>query len=198
MAYRTLFSLHRMPTEWDGLWWRLGPLGYVEDSHDATARPPKTRTWPGTAVIAAALQVALDDPDRQVRQLALKNATLAMDRATVDRLIRLFDNPAATDRATILRALGATRKTILSLICLEAGLVALIGSVLGLVAGHVVNSVGAWYMDTHFGESLGYSSIEWAFEAGYIVAVVLLAIIAGLVPAMKAYRTPVATNLVAV
>jgi hypothetical protein len=34
-------------------------------------------------------------------------------------------------------------------------------------------------------------------ELLYAVAVVILAVLAGLVPAVKAYKTPVATNLVA-
>ena len=34
-------------------------------------------------------------------------------------------------------------------------------------------------------------------ELYYLVAVIIIAVLAGLVPALKAYRTPVATNLVA-
>ena len=109
-AYRALFDLHRMPAEWDGLWWRLGPLGYVEDARDATARPPKTRDWAGTSAVTAALHAALDDPDPLVRRAAVENATLALDRGTVDRLLRLFDDPAAADdRPAILTALGLAR-----------------------------------------------------------------------------------------
>ena len=108
-AYRALFDLHRMPAEWDGLWWRLGPLGYVEDARDAAARPPKTRDWAGTSTVTAALHAALDDPDPLVRRAAVENATLALDRGTVDRLLRLFDDPAAADdRPAILTALGST------------------------------------------------------------------------------------------
>ena len=73
-----------MPAEWDGLWWRLGPLGYVEDARDATARPPKTRDWAGTAAVIAALHAALDDPDPLVRRAAVENATLALDQGTVE------------------------------------------------------------------------------------------------------------------
>ena len=109
-AYRALFDLHRMPAEWDGLWWRLGPLGYVEDARDATARPPKTRDWAGTSTVTAALHAALDDPDPLVRRAAVENATLALDRETVERLLRLFDDPAAADdRPAILTALGSAR-----------------------------------------------------------------------------------------
>ena len=109
-AYRALFDLHRMPAEWDGLWWRLGPLGYVEDARDATARPAETRDWAGTSAVTAALHAALDDPDPLVRRAAVENATLALDRGTVDRLLRLFDDPAAAgDRPAILTALGSAR-----------------------------------------------------------------------------------------
>ena len=109
-AYRALFDLHRMPAEWDGLWWRLGPLGYLEDARDATARPPRTRDWAGTSAVTAALHAALDDPDPLVRRAAVENATLALDRETIEQLLRLFDDPAAAgDRPAILAALGSAR-----------------------------------------------------------------------------------------
>ncbi len=49
----------------------------------------------------------------------------------------------------------------------------------------------------NFGENLSYNGWELVSEGIYVVAVIVLAIVAGLVPAMKAYRTSVATNLVA-
>ncbi len=109
-ACRALFDLHRMPAEWDGLWWRLGPLGYVEDARDANARPPKTRDWAGTSTVTAALHTALVDADPLVRRAAVENASLALDRETVEQLVRLFDDPAAADaRPAILTALGSAR-----------------------------------------------------------------------------------------
>ena len=99
-----------MPAEWDGLWWRLGPLGYVEDAREATARPPKTRAWAGTSAVTAALHAALDDPNPLVRRAAIENATLSLGPATVERLVRLFDDPAAAgDRPAILTGLGSAR-----------------------------------------------------------------------------------------
>src|SRR5262249_16155542 len=84
-AYRALFGLHRMPPEWDGLWWRLGPLGFLEDARDGAAPPPRTREWAGTSAVTAALHAALGDSDVHVRRAAVANATLAIDRGTVDR-----------------------------------------------------------------------------------------------------------------
>jgi putative ABC transport system permease protein len=117
--------------------------------------------------------------------------------AAVGILVSIYNSVSARlKEIAIIRALGATRTTVLTLICLEAGLIALFGSILGLLAGHGVNALGAWYMSRNYGEFLGYDYVEYLLEAGYVLAVIVLAVFAGLVPAMKAYRTPVATNLV--
>ena len=76
-------------------------------------------------------------------------------------------------------------------------LVAVIGSVLGIAAGHAITGFGSWYMYETFGESLNWLLID-KNEPLYLIGVVLLALLAGLVPALKAYSTPVATNLAAV
>ncbi|MGA2440815.1 MAG: ABC transporter permease [Tepidisphaeraceae bacterium] len=135
---------------------------------------------------------------KPMRWLLLLICSLVTVVAAVGILVSIYNSVSARlKEIAIIRALGATRTTVLTLICIEAGLVALFGSVLGLLAGHGVNALGAWYMSHNYGEVLGYDYVELFFEAGYILAVLVLAIIAGLVPAMKAYRTPVATNLVA-
>lgn len=97
----------------------------------------------------------------------------------------------------ILRALGATRTRILTLICFEAVLIGAIGGIVGFIAGHALSAVGSAYLQQTVGEPINWIAVgpeEW----GYLAAVVIIAGLAGLVPAMKAYRTPVATNLVAV
>ncbi len=96
----------------------------------------------------------------------------------------------------ILRALGATRTRILTLICLEAGLIGLFGGIIGLLTGHALGAAGSVYVQRLVGEGINWTRVgvdEWL----YLAAVVVVAVLAGLVPALKAYRTPVATNLVA-
>jgi putative ABC transport system permease protein len=118
--------------------------------------------------------------------------------ASVGILVSIYNSVSARlKEIAILRALGATRKTVLTLICIEAGLIALFGSILGVLVGHAVNALGAWYMLHNYGENINYAASELWNEGLYVIAVIALAIIAGLVPAMKAYRTSVATNLVA-
>lgn len=124
-------------------------------------------------------------------------STIVSVVAGVGILVSIYNSVAARTREiAILRALGATRLKVVLLICLEAGLIGLIGAVAGLVVGHAVGAVGSTYMRQYVGQGFEWTTIGWG-EIQYGAFVVLLAVLAGLVPALKAYRTPVATNLVA-
>lgn len=118
--------------------------------------------------------------------------------AAVGILVSIYNSVAARRREiAILRALGATRGKVLFLICLEAGLIGLIGGVLGMVAGMGIGAIGSVYMDRNLGQGFAWWTVS-AQQVEYLAGVVVLAVLAGLVPALKAYRTPVATNLAAV
>lgn len=118
--------------------------------------------------------------------------------AIVAILVSIYNSVSARMRdIAILRALGATRARILTLICAEAGLIGLIGGAAGLLFGHAIAAVGSQYLEASIGESLRWwmvSADEWL----YLLAVTVVAVLAGLVPALKAYRSPVAENLVSV
>ena len=117
--------------------------------------------------------------------------------AAVGILVSIYNSVAARRRETaILRALGATRGKILAIICVEAGLIGLIGGLLGLVGGHLLAAGGSAYTRRLIGQPIDWLRVggwEWV----YVAAVVVVAVLAGLVPALKAYATPVATNLAA-
>lgn len=120
---------------------------------------------------------------------------LVMLVAGVSILVSIYNSVSARMREiAILRALGATRIRILTLICAEAALVGLVGSLLGLVVGHLVGAVESYYFNLTIGQS-----IDWVRVSGQEWDVILLAVaiaaLAGLVPAMKAYGSPVAVNL---
>jgi putative ABC transport system permease protein len=116
--------------------------------------------------------------------------------AGVGILVSIYNSVSARLREiAILRALGATRGKVLQLICLESCFIGLTGGLLGLLVGHLLAGIGSFYLDRYLGEGINWHHpglVEWL----YLVAVVIVALIAGLVPALKAYRTPVATNLV--
>jgi putative ABC transport system permease protein len=117
--------------------------------------------------------------------------------AAVSILVSIYNSIAARRREiAILRALGATRLRVLTLICVEAGLIGLVGGILGFAAGHALAGIGSIYTDRHLGITVNWLTVS-QLELIYLAGVTLLATIAGLVPAVKAYETQVAANLVA-
>ncbi len=94
----------------------------------------------------------------------------------------------------ILRALGARRPTVAATIVLEAMAIAALGSVLGwLVYAGILQGVGL-ILRQQTGVVLdvfAYQAVLWWAPLGMIA----LSALAGLVPAIKAYRTDVAANL---
>lgn len=115
--------------------------------------------------------------------------------AVIGILVSIYNSVSARIREiAILRALGATRRRILTLICLEAGLIGLLGGVAGLIVGHLLGALGSVYSERVVGEGINWTTVGGA-EWLYLLIVTAVAVLAGLVPALKAYRTPVATNL---
>ena len=117
--------------------------------------------------------------------------------AGVGILVSIYNSVSARSREiAILRALGATRGRVLTLICAEAVLIGILGSLIGLLVGHGLGGVASIYLNQFVGQGFDWVTIR-SDEWGYLVVVVVIALLAGLVPALKAYKTPVATNLVA-
>ncbi len=131
-----------------------------------------------------------------VFQLLFVIAALVLVVSAVSILVSIYNSVAGLSREiAIMRALGATRGRILAIVCLEAGMVGLIGAVVGIVGGHVLVGAGSVYMREVMGTGLGWWHFTGA-EVLYLVVAVVVAMLAGLVPALKAYWTPVAENLV--
>jgi putative ABC transport system permease protein len=129
--------------------------------------------------------------------LLLAVAALVTLVAAVSILVSIYNSVSARlKEIAILRALGATRRRVLALICLEAGFIGLFGGVLGIVVGHLAAGLGSVYFNKTLGESINWVTPD-RWEGVYLLGAVVIAVLAGLVPALKAYRTPVATNLVA-
>ncbi len=115
--------------------------------------------------------------------------------AGVGILVSIYNSVSARLREiAILRALGATRTRVLLLICIESALIGLFGGLLGLLIGHALGALASFYFNQIVGQHINWLRTD-GWEWLYLLAVILIALIAGLVPALKAYRTPVATNL---
>ena len=92
-----------------------------------------------------------------------------------------------------MRALGARRATVLGIVLAESAALATVGGLGGIVGGHAV----AYFA----GSLLGPSGLVMnpflfdVFELAVLASVILLGTLAGLLPAVLAYRTEVAENL---
>jgi putative ABC transport system permease protein len=99
-----------------------------------------------------------------------------------------------TREIATMRALGARRRTILLMVLLESCIITLIGGLIGLGGGHGVALLGARIIAERGGMALSpplFTPLQPLLLAG----VVGLGMLAGLVPALMAYRTEVAENL---
>jgi putative ABC transport system permease protein len=114
----------------------------------------------------------------------------------------------------VMRALGAARGTVMTIILLESVMLSLGGGMLGWVMGHTVNAVASPVIEAQTGVRLGFwdlapgpyvqellgreVTLSWFWistEAMVIPALLLLAIVVGFLPALSAYRTDVAKSL---
>ena len=93
-----------------------------------------------------------------------------------------------------MRALGARRSTVVALVLLESCALAAAGGAAGIVGGHVAAAAGAGLLAARGGPVVHPWTVS-GLEPPILAAVVLLGALAGVLPAMVAYRTEVADNL---
>jgi putative ABC transport system permease protein len=131
----------------------------------------------------------------QGRQLLSVVGVLALIMAGVTLLLSLYAASLARRGAVaIMRGLGASRAIIVATTLIEA----LVLSVLGAVSGWALGHVAAWLIAISIA---GYSAIPvptrilLAQELPLLVAAVALGVVAGLIPALMAYRVNPATNM---
>ncbi len=115
--------------------------------------------------------------------------------AAVSILVGIYNSVQARRREiAILRSLGATRVKVLTLITGEATIIGIIGALLGAVAGHGLAALAGAALEARIGGGIAWWTIGPS-EVVYLAGVVGLSCLAGIVPAMLAYRTSVAEHL---
>ena len=104
-------------------------------------------------------------------------------------LVSLYTSLEARRREmAILRALGAGPSKIVALLVLEAGMLALVGALLGVAFVYAGLALAQPWIEGRFGLLIPIRPLD-TVQLTYLGAVVVLGVIAGLVPAVKAYRT---------
>jgi putative ABC transport system permease protein len=94
----------------------------------------------------------------------------------------------------ILRALGARRQTIFTIVVLEAMMICTLGGVGGILAGHAIVGVANAVLVRASGFQVAAGQFQW-MELAVLAGCILLGALSGLGPAARAYRTEVAENL---
>lgn len=122
-------------------------------------------------------------------------AAFAVAIGLTGMLVSLYSSLDARRREmAILRSVGAGPSTIVSLLVLESGLLALLGCALGVLFVYVGLLLGQGPIEQRFGLHLAIrplGRVEWT----YVAMVLFSGIAIGFVPAYKAYRTSLVDGL---
>jgi putative ABC transport system permease protein len=93
-----------------------------------------------------------------------------------------------------MRALGARRTTVLRIVLLESSVITALGAAAGVLGGHAVAYVGAQVLAARVGVVTDPFALG-TLQPVVFGSVVIVGTLAGLLPAMRAYRMEVAENL---
>ena len=94
----------------------------------------------------------------------------------------------------LMRSIGATRRTIFGLVLSESLVISLFGGLLGLVLGHGIVWIGSQYIRAETGLRFSWLHVSLA-DVSLLPALVVVGVVAGLFPALQAYRLGVLRNL---
>jgi putative ABC transport system permease protein len=133
----------------------------------------------------------------------------------VSILVSIYNSMAGRrHEIAVMRALGASRSTVLSIVLIESIMLSLGGGGIGWVLGHGLNWLASPIIEHRTGVSVGFfdfapsvniykllggmADIDWmsvSSELLLIPALLVLAVFVGFLPALAAYRTDVAGSL---
>jgi putative ABC transport system permease protein len=149
-----------------------------------------TLAWPIGAVMASFF-----DKVGWLNQVMALVAYLVVVVASGSILASIYNSINERRREfAILRALGARRRTVFSVIVLEAASIAAFGT----ACSYVIYAAIFWVASTMIRAQTGIVLDALQYHPVFVftpIGVILLGAIAGVVPAFKAYQTDVATNL---
>jgi putative ABC transport system permease protein len=143
------------------------------------------------------LNTLLETMVGKIQMILLFLAVLVVVEAGIGIMVSMYNS--MSDRKhdiAIMRALGASRFTVMSIILLESILLALGGGLFGMLVGHGLVAAMSSVIQEQSGvfiSGLDFRPIELILIPGLIV----LATLVGYLPAMYAYKTDVAKSLMA-
>lgn len=130
-----------------------------------------------------------------LQKILLVLAVLIVVVAGIGIMVSIYNSMSDRRREiAIMRALGASRGTVRTLILLESILLSVVGGLTGFLLGHGLIGLLSPYIAYHTGVPIGaFQFVQ--YELFLIPGLMVLASLAGYVPALSAYRTDVAKAL---
>lgn len=133
---------------------------------------------------------------RPIRSALLGLTVLVCVVSSLSILVSIYNSMNERRRdIAVMRALGAGRDTVLLVILLESFLISAIGGSIGWFAGHLIGVIASPAVEARTGIQVGLFTATTWLELALVPGIALLATLAGLVPALAAYRTDVSRNL---
>ncbi|MEN6366301.1 MAG: ABC transporter permease [Thermoguttaceae bacterium] len=132
----------------------------------------------------------------KLQWILLGMAVLTVVEAGIGIMVSIYNS--MSDRRheiAVMRALGASRWTVMVTILLESILLSLLGGAFGLLVGHGVTWLCSPKIAEWTGVVVGLLQFQW-IELVLVPGLVVLASTVGFLPAMSAYRTDVAKSLI--
>jgi putative ABC transport system permease protein len=167
---------------------RLETLRLQREMNDDTAEP-LTAIVPGVAL--AELWQGIGNAEVGLKVVAFFTVLIGL----AGMLVSLYSSLEARRREmAILRAVGARPGTIVGLLVLESGLLALIGALLGVALVYLALTLAQSPVENRFGLLIPLRALG-ATEWGYLALIVSAGFLVGLVPAWKAYRSSLVDGL---
>jgi len=115
--------------------------------------------------------------------------------ASISILVGIYNSMSERSHdIAVMRALGASRAAVMTVILLESILLALCGGAAGILLGHGLVALANPYVVAYTGVEMSFTKFDF-WEIVLIPGLVILATIVGLLPALAAYRTDVAKSL---
>jgi putative ABC transport system permease protein len=131
-----------------------------------------------------------------VRLALLALTILVCVVSAISILVSIYNSMNERTRdIAVMRALGASRDHVLAVILCESLLISLGGGILGWMVGHFIGMLSSPLVEYRTGLRVGFFSINSIHEPWIIPGLVIVGVLAGLLPAIMAYRTDVSKSL---
>lgn len=116
--------------------------------------------------------------------------------SAISILVGIYNSMSERKRdIAVMRALGASRDHITAIILVESVMIAVGGGLIGWIVGHAVGPLSNAWTEPATGVRIDFFSINSTQEPFIVPGLIVIGILAGIIPALVAYRTSVAKSL---